>query len=401
VTSASIPPDRATHATVTLLSTAAFFSGAALRVCDPLLPRLSNEFGVSSGAAGHVIISFSIAYGLMQLVFGPLGDRFGKARMMCIALFGCALGALACAAAPGFQSLVYLRILWGMSAAGVIPLAMAWIGDAVPYEHRQATLARFLVGTLSGMVAGQLIGGLFADSSPGWRGAFSALALGYVVVGIMLGLHLRKQPPQQPVADSATSVAGMAARIGQVLGTPWARVVLLAVAAEGIFMLGTLAFVPSYLHERHGISLSAAAALAALYAVGGLAYSMTARRIVQELGERRMVQCGVLLMAAGLAGWWLLPHWAWAGLAALVVGFGAYLFHATLQTHATQMAPTMRGTAVSLFAFCLFAGQAVGVTLSGAVVDRMGYVPLLLASAVGLVAAGWGFAKALQARKSA
>jgi predicted MFS family arabinose efflux permease len=287
-----------------------------------------------------------------------------------------------------------------MSAAGVIPLAMAWIGDAVPYEHRQATLARFLVGTLSGMVAGQLIGGLFADSSLGWRGAFSTLALGYVAVGVMLGLHLRRQPPPQPAADSATSIGGMAARIGQVLGTPWARVVLLSVAAEGIFMLGTLAFVPSYLHGRHGISLSAAAALAALYAVGGLAYSMTARRIVQELGERRMVLCGVALMAIGLVGWWLLPHWAGAGLAALVVGFGAYLFHATLQTHATQMAPTMRGTAVSLFAFCLFAGQAVGVTLSGAVVDRVGYVPLLLVSAAGLVVAGWGFANALLARKS-
>jgi MFS family permease len=65
---------------VLLLAAAAFFSGAALRVCDPLLPRLAQEFSISQGAAGQVIISFSIAYGLMQLVFGPLGDRFGNRR---------------------------------------------------------------------------------------------------------------------------------------------------------------------------------------------------------------------------------------------------------------------------------------------------------------------------------
>src|SRR6185369_9071002 len=103
-----------------LLSSGAFFSGAALRICDALIPRLARDFDRSTGTAGRVVISFSIAYGMMQLVFGPLGDRFGKARLVNIALFGCAAGAVACALAPGFDSLVALRILWGMAAAGVI-----------------------------------------------------------------------------------------------------------------------------------------------------------------------------------------------------------------------------------------------------------------------------------------
>src|SRR5690606_25250903 len=64
---------------VTLLALAAFFSGAALRICDGLIPRLAADFGISTGQAGSVVITFSIAYGLMQLVFGPFADRFGKA----------------------------------------------------------------------------------------------------------------------------------------------------------------------------------------------------------------------------------------------------------------------------------------------------------------------------------
>src|SRR6185436_9836249 len=134
------------------------------------------------GVAGRVVLTFAVAYGISQLLFGPLGDRYGKARVTCGSLFGCALASLACVLAPGFEALVRLRIFWGIAAAGVIPLAIAWIGDAVHYEQRQATLARLLMGTLSGMTAGQLGGGLFADSALGWRGAFATLGVGYVVI---------------------------------------------------------------------------------------------------------------------------------------------------------------------------------------------------------------------------
>jgi predicted MFS family arabinose efflux permease len=385
-----------TDATIILLSCAAFFSGAALRICDSLLPRLAGDFGRSAGAAGQVIISFSVAYGLMQLVFGPLGDRYGKARLVCVALFGCAAGSLASALAPAFEALVWTRVAWGMAAAGVIPLAMAWIGDAVPYENRQATLARLLTGTLSGMMAGQLAGGLFADSSLGWRGAFFTLAAGYALVAVLLFLRVRNAPAPPVHADAAP--LGFVAQLRSVLGVPWARAVLAAVLVEGIFLLGPLAYLPSYLHVRHGLSLSAASALIALYAVGGLVYAVAARHIVRRFGERRMVLAGGLLMGAGFLAWLLSPLWALAGPIALLVGFGTYLYHNTLQTHATQMAPSVRGTAVALFAFCLFAGQAIGVSAAGYSVDHWGAVPLLLVPALALALAGWLFARALKRR---
>ncbi|SFP26313.1 MFS transporter [Variovorax sp. 770b2] len=391
-----------TGSTVVLLAFAAFFSGAALRVCDSLLPRLAHDFSVTPGVAGQVVIGFSVAYGLMQLVFGPLGDRYGKTRLMCIAMFGCAVGATASALAPNLALLSAARIAWGMAAAGVIPLAMAWIGDNVPYQERQATLARFLTGTLSGMTAGQLAGGLFADSVLGWRGAFFTLALGFACVASLLLMRV----PHVPVAPRADGSAHPAfiAQLRAVLAVPWARVVLVSVLAEGIFLLGPMSFLPSYLHQRHGLSLSAASAVLALYAVGGLVYAFTARRIVATLGERRMALCGGLLMGASYCVLWLSPVWLFVAplaLAALALGFGTYLFHNTLQTHATQMAPAMRGTSVALFSFCLFAGQAVGVTASGWTIDHIGYPPMLVAAALATPLAGWGFAAALRRRAQA
>ena len=394
---ASSPLPR-TDTTVTLLASAAFFSGAALRICDSLLPRLAGDFGLTPGAAGAVIIGFSIAYGLMQLVFGPLGDRWGKARLMCAALFGCAAAALASALAPRFGILVATRVGWGMAAAGIIPLAMACIGDAVPYEQRQATLARFLTGTLSGMMLGQLAGGLFADSAAGWRGAFLSLSVGYIVVAVLMLARIRSSPP--PLVASGRQGPGYLLQLRSVLQVPWARVVLASALAEGVFLLGPMAYLPAYLHTRFALTLTTASALMALAAVGGLVYAITARHIVRRFGERRMVLAGGWMMGAGFLAWLLLPFWQLAGPIALLVGFGTYLYHNTLQTHATQMAPAVRGTAVSLFAFCLFVGQAIGVTVAGSLFDHIGPTPFLLLPALALPLAGWGFAHALRRRSA-
>src|SRR5690606_7568421 len=121
--------------------------------------------------------------------------------------------------------------------------------------------------------------------------------------------------------------------------------VLAAALAEGVLLLGPMAYLPAYLHQRFGLSLSAASALLALNAVGGLAYAVGARHIVARLGQRRMVLAGGTLVGAGYLAFLLAP-WGWvAGPVALGVGFGTYLFHNTLQTHATQMAPAVRGSA--------------------------------------------------------
>ena len=275
-----------------------------------------------------------------------------------------------------------------------MPLAMAWIGDNVPYENRQATLARFVAGSLTGMMAGQLAGGLFADSAAGWRGAFLSLSLGYAVTGFMLW-HWMRSAPAHKAPSGGLDVLG---QLRSVVTAPWSRVVLLAVLAEGIFLLGPLSYLPSYLHNRHGLSLSLASALIALYAFGGLLYALTAKKIVEKYGERRMVLAGGMLMGAGFLGLLLSPI-AWlAGPLALLTGFGTYLFHNTLQTHATQMVPAFRGTAVALFAFSLFGGQAIGVSIAGYTYDHLGHTLMLLVPAVALPLTGWAFARALRLR---
>lgn len=174
-----------------LIGLAAFSSMASMRVCDPMLLTLSREFQVTTGDASAVIAAFAVAYGMLQLAYGPLGDRLGKVPVIIGATSACALFSAVTALAPSLTVLVVSRAAMGAAAAGIIPLSMAWIGDQVPYAQRQETLARLMGATVTGMMAGQWFGG-FATETLGWRAAFAVLAMLFLTAAVLLFRHARE-----------------------------------------------------------------------------------------------------------------------------------------------------------------------------------------------------------------
>jgi len=358
-----------------VISLAAFCSMASMRVCDPMLVSLAREFSVTTGDASAVIAAFAVSYGVLQLFYGPLGDRLGKVRVVIGATFACALFSGVTALAPTLPVLVAARAAMGASAAGIIPLSMAWIGDNVPYEQRQETLAQLMVATVSGMMAGQWFGGFAAARPP-------AAAAGSAV------------PP-------AFSLPAYLANTAALLRMPRVRWVLTVVAVEGALAFGTLAFVPARMVDGFGLSASAAGGVMVLYGVGGLIYSLLARRWLALLGERGLALVGASLIAAGL----LLLAWgpvaAWGVLGCFFAGVGFYMLHNTLQVQATQMAPEARGTAVTLFACLLFLGQSLGVLLVAASVDRGWIAPVFSVAALGVLVLGALVSRKVNGRVSA
>ena len=379
------------------LALAAMASGVSLRLADALLPRLSREFNISLGEAAQVITAFAVAYGLSQLMFGPLGDRFGKYRVIAWACLASAGTSLLCALAPGHHSLLAARLAAGATAAAVIPLAMAWIGDVVPYERRQPVLARFLIGQIFGFAIGVWAGGYTAEHWP-WRAPFFAVAGFFLLVAGVLQWVRRGLPAAMVATTAARSAArpGGAVRAAlhefqAVWAHRWARVVLVTIFFEGAAVYGPFAFIASHLHQRFGLPLSTVGGLVMGFALGGLGFALAARLLVHRLGEVLLVRTGAVFMAAALVTIATAPAWGWAVPACVLMGLGFYMMHNTMQTHATQMAPERRGAAVSAFAACFFLGQSAGVGLAGVVVDRIGTGWVLGAGAVGLLVVAWAF----------
>jgi predicted MFS family arabinose efflux permease len=386
-------------AAVPLLSLAAFASAISARVTDPLLPNLSREFGVSLGDASNVITFFAVAYGLSQLFFGPLGDRYGKYFVVACASIGCALTAALCAVAPNFQLLLAARLLAGATAAALIPLSMAWIGDVVPYQQRQPVLARFLVGHIFGLSMGAFFGGLAGDTF-GWRLPFFGIALIFLVIGIVLLLLNRRLPAHARVMHKAEGAAipRMVKEFRQVLAKPWARMVLLTVALEGAFLYGAFAFIATHLHHTFGMSLTASGAMVMLFGFGGLLFAAASGAFVSRLGEVGLSLWGGLFVAGSLLTIGVTPVWWWAIPGCFFAGFGFYMLHNTLQTNATQMAPERRGAAVSSFACCYFMGQSVGVALAGAMVEQAGTAAVIVVGAIGVLAVALNFTWRLKSK---
>jgi predicted MFS family arabinose efflux permease len=192
---------------IRLLGLVAFASMASMRVCDPMLVQWATEFDVSQGQASHVIAVFAIAYGVMQLVYGPLGQRLGNIRLVTWAAGISAVLSVLTLLSSGLEALTWVRTAMGAIAAGIIPLSMAWIGDKVGYEERQQTLARLMSATVTGLMAGQWFGG-FAAQYLGWRWAFAALAVLFASSAFLLFRSAMYQG-YQPQSDKPTNTAAM------------------------------------------------------------------------------------------------------------------------------------------------------------------------------------------------
>jgi YNFM family putative membrane transporter len=373
---------------IAALALASFASAANLRVCDPLLPQIAGELGVTVGTAALTVTAFALAYGVFQVVVGPLSDARGRLNMVVLGSIWAGIATVISAGMPTLGPLALMRFLAGAGGAAVIPVAIAWIGDVVPYEHRQPVLARYISGQILGIVFGQAAGGLLGELI-GWRATLVTLGIVHVAAGLLLLGEMRRLEAGVP-APGRTRWRHSAASAYDVLQDHWARTVLISVFIEGVAMFGALAYVGAYLHERFGLSLGVVGALLASFGAGALFYSVMAGRMVARLGQLGLAAFGAIALATGFAGLACMP-WAWLAVPAItLIGLGFYMLHNTLQTNATQMAPEARGLSMSLFAFMLFAGQSAGVALAAPVMDRYGGQPIfLLASVIILAIAFW------------
>lgn len=390
-------PRSAPAVAIVLLSMAAFASAANMRVIDPLLVQLSVEFGVTVGTASIASTLFLLANGVFVLVHGPFGDRYGKMPVVAIACLAAAACCALSALSVSLGMLAGARFLTGVTSSAIIPLAIAWLGDNVSYDKRQATLARFLTGQTLGLMTGAAMGGALGDWL-GWRAVFWVLAAIYVAAGLALGAVMRARPE---IAKAGARTAG--SMIGQMLGVlkrRWAVTVILIVALEGGVFWGAFTFVGADLHQRFGLGFAAVGLAVAAFGGGGFLYVTAAPILVRLLGERGLVLWGGLGLGAAFAVLALAPHIAVAFAAIVATGITFYMLHNTLQTHGTQMAPEARGSALALFALCLFVGQAIGVPLAAPVVDRWGAVPIFWVAAVVLPALALYFAVCLRNRRA-
>jgi predicted MFS family arabinose efflux permease len=367
---------------IVLLASAAFLSSAGTRVVDPLLHAIATDFSTTVPAVSVIVAAFTLPYGICQILLGPLGDKFGKLRVMLMALTAYSVAIGACAFAGSLPMLTVLRAFAGAASAAIIPVGMAYIGDAVSYRDRQVTLSRYLNGiVLTQLVAGPL-GGVFGEYI-GWRGVFLVLAAGGLVVAFIMSRQI-DQLPDKRSGQATFSLTNYAILLRP--GLP--RVVLLAGFIDGIVLMGSFPFLAPYMHEAFGLDYFPVGLILGCFGLGALLYTRTARFLVPRLGEPGLVLVGGTTMAGAVGLAVITPVWWPLILVQVLLGFGFFLLHGVLQARATEMLPAARATAVASFAFTLFAGQSIGALTIGVLIAHWDYQTAFAVDALAVLALG-------------
>jgi predicted MFS family arabinose efflux permease len=358
------------------------------RVTDPIVPLLADHFAITVAVAALLSTGFALPYGLCQPVLGPFGDIFGKASVLrlCTALMAVALtvGALADSLGLLFAS----RIVAGAAAGGVIPLALALVGDRVEPHRRQVALARIVAAAMLGQLIGVASSGVLGDAY-GWRAPLWLAGFAGLVAAAAAILFIRRPAGDAP---QAFSVERFVQGYRLVFANPRAVVCYASVFIEGGSVYGLLPFVAETLRQREvGSTLEAGFVIAGL-GLGGIIFSIAAAALLRVFSSLTLMKLGGLLGAAGLLGFAAVAPWQFSAACFLVLGFGFFMLYTGLQNRAVGLAPAARGSAVALHAFFFFLGQGIAPVVVGPLLHTVGATVTLVTCAallggVGLAAA--------------
>jgi len=368
-----------------LMAFVVFATSLFMRSVDPVIPQIASGLNVAPTTAALLSTGFTLPYALIQPVLGALADMFSKTRLISICMLILGLTTIACGFATNFETLMTLRVLAGITAGGVFPIALAVAGDRVPVAQRQVAIGKLLFAAMSGNLLGALGAGVIGDLI-GWRGVF--FATGAIdLIALMLAIPGFRGMNETP---GRFDLSSFIPNYRAVFSNPLAKYCFGAVFLEAIFLFGVFPYMAVLLRSEGVTSASIAGVVIAGFGVGGLIYTIMVSRLLNTFGERRLMAAGGMLMAFGLVVIALRMPWPVEFANFVLLGFSFYFLHGCLQVYVTELAPGARASATAGHSFFFFIGQALGPVVYGlGLSSGIGIIPVLLLGAVVLTATGW------------
>lgn len=386
---------RAGEAGYRRISIALFAAGvttfALLYSPQPLLPDLAHAFGIS---ATHSTLSLSVTtvgLAVALLVAGPLSEAIGRTRLMHLSVGLSAVVALACAVAPGWHALLALRLILGVTLAGLPAVATAYLREELhPATHSRAA-GLYIGGTALGGMTGRLVTGGVAEAL-GWRWALAAIAVVGLGCAVVVRLLLPASRNFRPAPAGGAHLLAMARHA-------LSDRALLALYAVGACSMGAFVAVYNALGFRlaatpFDLGPGAAGLVFLVYPIGTVS-SAVAGRWADRFGRRSVVPVGCLITAVGI-GLTLPPFLPVVVLGLAVMTAGFFVVHGVAsgwvpgRAHAGGVAA---GQAASLYLFAYYVGSSVFGSLAGrawtvGAWPAVAGLALALVAVTGLLAAG-------------
>ena len=264
----------------------------------PAIPDIRSEFTVGAGAGQLSISAFVYAFAAVQLVYGPLSDRFGRRSVLLWSMSLFTLGTVLAFVAGSFETLVMSRIIQGIGAGAAPAVARAVVRDIYGPERSGQVLSYIMAAFGIIAVANPIVGGVLTDWF-GWRAIFVYMTAYGTAILVLVWWRLAETLP-------ARQVGGLGFR--RLLGNY--RVMLtdrrfvtitictccIHAAMFGWLSGSVLVFIDSW-----GATPSLAGTYISISLGGFILGSMVAGRISNRLGSTRLIDTGNLICLSSAA----------------------------------------------------------------------------------------------------
>jgi EmrB/QacA subfamily drug resistance transporter len=160
---------------LSVLLLAGFVTIFDLFVVNVAIPSMQADLGASFAQIGFIVAGYELAFGVLLITGGRMGDLFGRRRLFVIGMAGFTLASALCGLAPSANFLIGARVLQGLAAALLFPQVYASI--RVNFDGNDSRRAFGLLGMTLGLaaIAGQVLGGWLVYANLfdlGWRSIF-------------------------------------------------------------------------------------------------------------------------------------------------------------------------------------------------------------------------------------
>jgi MFS transporter, Spinster family, sphingosine-1-phosphate transporter len=186
------------------------------QVLSAVLPKLELEASLFDPQdswlqfkLGSLTSAFMFAYLIFSPIFGWLGDRYSRWKLVAIGVILWSLASGGSGLATSFVMLLITRAFVGIGEAAYGPVAPSMLSDLYPVERRGRVLSLFYMAIPVGSALGFVLGGYVAGTSLGWRGAFQVVVIPGLILGVLCFLHLEPPRKQAPVRQSFKEYLGV------------------------------------------------------------------------------------------------------------------------------------------------------------------------------------------------
>jgi len=336
------------------------------------LPEIRADLDISLVTAGWIISTFVMIGAVCGVAAGMTGDRFGHRRILLWGIALVAVGSFAGAAAPDSASLIPSRIVEGLGYIAVISTGPALITRAVADRHRAMAFGVWSFYMPFGMASMVALSPVLISATGSWRGLWIINGMLAAIALVALLSALRGERFQPIRNDSPVGLRDVWRTVSS--AGPW--VVAIAMGSYSLVYLSSMAFLPTFLIEREGMSAGTASLLIGIAifmnAPGCFAGGWLLKRNVPAWIGIAIAHGGMAVCAAGLyqEGISFELRYALALALPFCGGLIPPIVLARAQVHAPS--PALYGTTMGLVIQVISIGQFIGPPTMAALVAATG-----------------------------